>query len=462
MTLNTIQIINTSMAFFIFVFFFLSFIISLAENEKPAAIKFLFTGIIISALICFVSFYLYNLFPITLWIFDGIILIILCLLFLPLKGKFNISDDTPKTIMDERNTMFSRKELIPGTNFFTEYYNNNPDKKELDDKFRSKPGLTSKGSTKYNPIIYAAAEANFNTVAQYKNNLDGKISEEKIEVNKHDITSFIKNWSIQIGAKGVGITELKPYHFYHTKGRGDSYNKKVENNHKYVIAIIVEMDKFLMDTAPDAPTILESSQKYLSSGTIAVQVANLIRNLGYPAKAHIDGNYDVICPLIARDAGLGEIGRMGLLMTNELGPRTRISVVTTDIPLQIDNFKREPSTIHFCEICKKCADICPSSAISFEKRETIDNTLRWQINSEACYTYWCSVGTDCGKCIKVCPFSHPNNWLHNIIRFGIKNNFIFRQLALLLDNFYYGRRPLKSNYPKWMRTTKPYDKSSNN
>ena len=47
------------------------------------------------------------------------------------------------------------------------------------------------------------------------------------------------------------------------------------------------------------------------------------------ARAHIDGNYQVIAPLVARDAGLGTIGRMGLLMTPELGPRVRLAVVTT-------------------------------------------------------------------------------------------------------------------------------------
>ncbi|MFQ6103859.1 MAG: hypothetical protein ACE5OP_06150 [Candidatus Glassbacteria bacterium] len=52
-----------------------------------------------------------------------------------------------------------------------------------------------------------------------------------------------------------------------------------------------------------------------------------IRNLGYPARTHIDGNYRVVCPLVARDAGIGEIGRMGLLMTPRLGPRVRIAVV---------------------------------------------------------------------------------------------------------------------------------------
>lgn len=51
---------------------------------------------------------------------------------------------------------------------------------------------------------------------------------------------------------------------------------------------------------------------------------------GFNSRAHIDGDYELICPLVARDAGLGEIGRMGLLMTPRLGPRVRIAVVTTE------------------------------------------------------------------------------------------------------------------------------------
>ena len=75
------------------------------------------------------------------------------------------------------------------------------------------------------------------------------------------------------------------------------------------------MDKQALDHAPHGPVVMESAQQYLSAAAIAVQAAAFIRRLGWPAEAHIDGNYQVICPLVARDAGLGEIGRMGLLMT---------------------------------------------------------------------------------------------------------------------------------------------------
>ena len=80
--------------------------------------------------------------------------------------------------------------------------------------------------------------------------------------------------------------------------------------------------------------------------------------MGYDARPHIDGNYQLICPLVARDAGLGEIGRMGLLMTESHGPRVRIAVVTTDMELLPDKYVKKHSVIDFCQMCKKCAERC--------------------------------------------------------------------------------------------------------
>ncbi len=76
----------------------------------------------------------------------------------------------------------------------------------------------------------------------------------------------------------------------------------------------------MIQAAPRMPQVMESARQYVEAGKIAVILAAAIRNLGYPARAHIDEINRVIAPLVARDAGLGEIGRMGLLMTPHLGP----------------------------------------------------------------------------------------------------------------------------------------------
>lgn len=182
---------------------------------------------------------------------------------------------------------------------------------------------------------------------------------------------------------------------------------------------------------------------------IATQLALTLRNLGYEAKTHIDANYDVICPLVARDAGLGEIGRMGLLMTPKLGPRVRIAVVSTDASLLVDKPGYDNTVIDFCLRCKKCANVCPSASIPFGERQNHPGGLRWQINQESCFTYWCTVGTDCGRCLAVCPYSHKVNAFHDFIRWGIRNNFIFRRVAVKLDDIFYGSRPGQGKVPGW-------------
>ena len=169
----------------------------------------------------------------------------------------------------------------------------------------------------------------------------------------------------------------------------------------------------------------------------------------YEARAHIDGNYRVIAPLVARDAGLGEIGRMGLLMTPNQGPRVRLGIVTTNLELHpIERIQNE-AVLDFCTICKKCAVNCPSKAIPFEVRQKIDGVLRWRINAESCFLYWNVIGTDCGICMTVCPFSHPDTLPHNLLRWGIARSGFVRRGALGLDDLFYGKEPVQKAPPDW-------------
>ena len=372
-------------------------------------------------------------------------------LLLPFGNRFVVGDDMPKSRIDERDIMFSRNLLVAGSERFETYYRRNPDKKVLDDKFRNRPGLMRPGALYYDPFTVAAAEASFKTVATFHNILDEEsLVKEPVVTDAMKMSQFLKRWARKLGAVSAGITELQEYHLYSHIGRGEHYGQPVELNHHFALALTVEMDRYLLDRAPGGPTIMESAQQYLNSGAIAVQMAEFIRNLGYSARAHIDGSYRVVCPLVARDAGLGEIGRMGLLMTPELGPRVRIAVITTDLPLISDERSRDPTMIDFCRRCHKCADVCPSKAISIEDQKDIDGAKRWQINSEACFTYWCTVGTDCAYCMRVCPYSHPNNRLHNSVRAGLKRSALFRELALKMDDFFYGTKPAPEESPAWL------------
>lgn len=438
-------------ALIFFSLFIYSFIVSIIEKEIYAAKRFLWTAFI-AALPYLLTYYFEFDFKDTLALIIIILPIITAFFFLlPIKGTKKIKVESPNSKYDERDIVFSRRKLKEGTEKFKEYYKRRPENLEKDLNFKSKPGLLSKASTSYNPFVYASTDATFFTVEQFLDKVVGKVAEQKIDSTPEEITHYIKNWAKHLGVKDIGITEVQEYHKYSHGGRPFNYGQEVQLSHKYAIAFSIEMDHYMTSTGPLAPTVLESAQQYLNVGNIAIQLAAFIGNLGYASRAHIDGNYQVLCPLVARDAGLGEIGRMGLLMTPNLGPRVRLAVVTTDIPLVIDTIKEDKAMIDFCNKCMKCAKVCPSNSISFDDRKMVNGVERWQIDAASCFTFWCTNGTDCGKCMSVCPFSHPNNLLHNFIRFGIRNNVFFRQLAIVLDDYFYGGKPLSKPVPEWMK-----------
>jgi len=445
--INTLLIIGGLILFGLFIYATFVFYF---ENERMAARKSFYLAFFLASPYFLMAYYDFSDKELIALILVAIPLFVTIILLLPFNGVSHLKTDLPKGKIDERDIMFSRRLLKNNKDRFEDYYQRHPEHLESDEAFRKLPGLLSKGSFSYDPVMFAASDASFFTVDQLKNAVDGIVHPEKHIASADKMTLFLKNWSKKLGALDVGVTILKDYHKYSHIGRGDDYGKEVDLNHQFAIAFTVEMDSGFVANGPQAPIVMESAQQYLSAAAIAVQLAQFIRQLGFPARAHIDGNYRVVCPLVAKDAGLGEIGRMGLLMTPKQGPRVRIAVVTTDIPLLPDMLEEDKSMIDFCELCKKCAKVCPSKSISESSREMINGVNHWQINSDSCFQFWCKCGTDCGRCMASCPYSHPNNLLHNFVRFGIRHNFMFRKLALLLDDYFYGKQPKAKPIAEWM------------
>lgn len=452
--LNVSLIVLLILGVIIFLLMLYFSIQSYREKEKRAGSIFMWLCILLPLPYFMIALFQFSDRVIISNIIIAFTLLIPIFFFIPLRRNKNILIDSPKNKIDERDIMFSRRLLKNGSERYDEYYKRKPENLEPDENFRQRPGLLNKESAQYDPLMFASSEASFFTVEQLAKGINGKPEGEPQQFNEKEISLYIKNWAKKLGALEVGITILKDYHIYSHAGRGDHYGEEIVLKHKFAIAFTVEMDFGFTSTGPQAPIVMESGQQYLNAGTIAVQLAAFIRNLGHEARAHIDANYQVICPLVAKDAGLGELGRMGLLMTPNHGPRVRIGVITTDLPLVIDKKNDDHTMIDFCNRCMKCADTCPSHAISSEKREKIDGVLRWQINQEKCFQFWCTSGTDCGRCMAVCPYSHPYNLMHQIIRSGIRNNILFRRAAVILDDWIYGKKPRPKPIPSWMKVSK--------
>jgi len=371
------------------------------------------------------------------------------LLALPV-GRVAPGNETPQQRVDERDIMFARVRLKLGSAEYAAYYARHPERRVIDDRIRALPGLLAPAAQKAHPLHFAAARASFVLPEALREWVDGPVAAEALPLTPLAATTYLKGLAQHHGARTVGVAALQPYHVYSHIGRGSGeYGAPLAVEHRYALVFTVEMDHALVGAAPDAPTTLETAKEYAVAARIAVELAAFIRALGYPARAHIDGNYRVIAPLVARDAGLGEIGRMGILMTPELGPRVRLGVVTTDLPLLVDGRVPRPDMLDFCRICKKCAENCPSRAIPFDDRREIAGALRWQIDAVKCFHYWNVIGTDCGRCMSVCPYSHPDTLSHNLLRWVIRRSGLARRAALRLDDLFYGRKPASRPAPAW-------------
>lgn len=428
----------------------LTALISWIEHEKKAAARALLGAFLLPLPFLFLAVFSFPGSVAVSWILIFLPVVPASLLILPIPSfkRFPISEATVQ--IDERDTMFSRNELQPNTVRFHSYYQHNPDKKAVDDGFRKKPGLLGKQSQFYHPLFFAATEASFSSIDGFHQRVAPAVSPTRVSVDPQELVAFIKDWLKQSGAHSVGVTRLRDVHFYSHSGRRERYGEKVTSGHRSAIALTVEMNQRMVSCGPNAPTVLESADQYLNAATLAVKTAAFLAQLGYSSRAHIDADYQVVCPLVARDAGLGEIGRMGLLMTPRLGPRVRLSVITTELELPEDPRKMDHSMPEFCQFCEKCATVCPSQAIPKGGMKPDENgIIRWKIDQERCFTYWCQTGTDCGRCIALCPYSHNDNLLHNSVRFLIRHAYFFRRFAALFDDWLYGAKPQPSTDCGW-------------
>jgi ferredoxin len=378
----------------------------------------------------------------------------LVLFALPI-GRIEMGNEVPGHRFDEREIMFARHALQPGSSEYTAYYQMHPEHEVEDNKTRAKPGLLSPEAKFANPYQFAASEGSFFLTRSLQDAVDGPVSNQVHSLPPREMTAYLTNLAIFYGATEAGVTLLQPYHVYSHIGRGaGTWGEEIPLEHKYAIAFTVEMDYDFVCTGPYPPTTMETARQYVESARVAVQLAAAIREMGYPARAHIDANYRVIAPLVAREAGLGEIGRMTILITPRQGSRVRLGVVTTNAELVPSKRTPGEAIIDFCNICEKCAQNCPSQSIPSGPREEVEGAWRWVLSPDTCFRYWNVAGTDCSRCMRVCPFSHPDSLSHNLIRWGIARSGAFRRAALWLDDLFYGAKPGRGAGPEWAKVPK--------
>jgi reductive dehalogenase len=261
------------------------------------------------------------------------------------------------------------------------------------------------------------------------------------------LTKRVKRAAKFLGAALVGVANLDRRWIYATSIEGEEYVFPKGINRAMVVA--VEMDYDLIDTSPAYPAAAATARGYSQMAYIEIHLAEFIQRMGY--RAIPCGNNVAISVPLAIDAGLGQYGRHGILITKEFGPRVRLAKILTDIPLVPDRPDAAfcKSVMEFCKTCEKCATTCPSQSIPYGigrkwKGETKSNnpgTKKWYVNPETCYEFWVQNGNDCSNCIRSCPYNKPDNLLHKLTLWVVQHMPWMNRVVVMMDDLLgYGRQ----------------------
>jgi len=216
-----------------------------------------------------------------------------------------------------------------------------------------------------------------------------------------EMAAQIKAVARRSGAALVGVTRLTD----------DVRYADFDVPFTYAISVAVPMDREEMLHTPSDRSGLEIQRVYKDVNRVAIELAEHIRALGWPARASTNISPDATEVLhlpIAVRAGLGQLGKHGSMITPEHGSNLRLATVLTDLPLAIDE-PRDFGVDDFCASCRICETNCPPHALSPSK-QMVRGVHRWYVDFDKCVPYFAKTA-GCGICIEVCPWSEPGQGL---------------------------------------------------
>jgi len=216
---------------------------------------------------------------------------------------------------------------------------------------------------------------------------------------------------------------------------------------KYVILVAVPMNRGMVSTAPSLLAGAATDLGYSQAAFCVLSVAAYVRGIGYQAIPSLNDT-GLTIPM-AVEAGLGELGRNGLLITREYGPCVRLAKVITDMPLLVDH-PVDFGIQAYCDSCRECARRCAAGAISDGEPSHTghnpcnnDGVLKWYVDAPKCLRYWMASGTSCGACIASCPFTWGRGWWLGLPQWLISHTRLLDGLISWLDRRFASRKQVE-------------------
>ncbi len=209
-------------------------------------------------------------------------------------------------------------------------------------------------------------------------------------------SAWVKDRAGELHADLVGVAEVNhEWTFAHGHVEGT-----------YAVVLGVRMHYHDIKAAPDLRQGAETTRAYYALGHIVHALTDLLRSEGWeawpqhPRFSH-KRHHSMVHPPHAIAAGLGRLGRHGLVITDRFGPSVRWGAVTTHMPLEVD-VPNPVDVLEFCETCTECRDACDADAIPDEP-SVVRGVRKYKVLPMRCaheFARW----DGCSKCQGYCPF----------------------------------------------------------
>lgn len=227
-----------------------------------------------------------------------------------------------------------------------------------------------------------------------RRNAAGPVARKRIEVkDEAAMAATVKAKARELGIDLVGITLYDE----ETQMQGISFP------YKYAICLGHGMDREEMLYVPHRRGCVEVMKTYRTSSRQANRLAAFIRSLGWQAEGYGIGE-DIILMPMAINAGLGQLGKHGSLISKELGSNFRLTCVLTDLPMALDH-PVDIGVDDLCMHCQRCTTDCPPGAI-FDAKQMVRGVEKWYVDFDKCIFYFVHTH-GCAICLEVCPWSEP-------------------------------------------------------
>ncbi|MDE2686989.1 MAG: hypothetical protein OXI16_05745 [Chloroflexota bacterium] len=218
--------------------------------------------------------------------------------------------------------------------------------------------------------------------------------EPTAEPDGQDVTDSIREKARALGYSEVGFTRFDRRYIY--KARLDDVRRGLPN----AICLALEQEHSATQTLPSIQAEEAQGETYRRQATLVKDLVAHINALGY--RAQVSGPTWQFGPMIPMfvDAGLGQLGVNGQLLSPHFGSRARLQIIITDARVTHDR-PVDYGVPKFCEICQVCFMRCPGRAIQGQ-RLWYRGVEKAKLIAKRCRPVMTRY-SGCGVCMKTCP-----------------------------------------------------------